>query len=290
MAFYRDKVQRQGLIDKLVQLLTTPPKGAVEPYWKQVQSGTYQNEGYILHSKGQSGTDNIFIRFVFESSSYIRMTLMEDYIPNQVAGISGTRVNETVAQDISYSNGGYSNLHPVHYFLSFDKDRVMLVLTGNPVANSIVYNTLAWIGLPKAMSTEDNSKRACFAVSRQAYQLTNYASYQTVTSASMCKVLEDRSKNKQVNYHMRTLNNYKTKGWDGYLLLPHVYLEQNVGYEGVRSIMHGVHPIIQNSEKTDFKNGDEIMVGSKRFTVFEVYTNEGVNCFSSPWMAVEQLM
>jgi hypothetical protein len=307
MAFYRDKVQRVGLIDKLVQLLTTAPAGATEPYWKQVQSGTFQNEGYILHSKGKSGTDNIYIRFLKpDHQNSIEMTMIEEYTPNSVAGLNGTIVNESFAQRIYFYNnrgtngdynnwgGGYPSNAPVHYFLSFDKDKIMLSLRGDSlVSDTVSTRTFAWIGLPNRLSTEADSTACAHAVSSWAYRLTNAGSSST-GNIGHCKVLRNRNKEAQNVYYMEAFNSYRTKGWGDHLLLSNIYLQDDQAWEGVRSIMDGIHPIYQNDNARDFEDGDEITVGSKRFTVMLVFDPDGsdsydINCFPSQWLAVEQL-
>lgn len=306
MAFYQNKEERALLLDKIVQLLTTKPAGTTAPYWKQVQSGTFQNEGYILYSEGRSGNDNIFVRFHYTTwQNKIVMSMMEGYTPNSVAGLNGVIVNESHAQDVYFynaaktSNGDYNNwsssysaTHPVHYFLSFNKDKIMLVLKGDPGVDNYPMQTLAWIGMPQRLTDEPDSTAVTFAVSTLAYRLTDVGN--TSVNALQAKVLVNRNKQKQNTHHMHTMRKFKSKGWGGHFLLPNIYLQSNVSFEGVRSIMDGVHPLIQNEANPDFKDGDEITVGAKRYTIFMVSSriankNYDVSCFPSDWMAVEQL-
>jgi hypothetical protein len=66
--------------------------------------------------------------------------------------------------------------------------------------------------------------------------------------------------------------------------------------------MTSIHPINQdNVTYPDFRDGDEITVGSKRYIVFQVYEaknwtvvadydgTNSINCFPTPFMAIEEL-
>ena len=91
-------------------------------------------------------------------------------------------------------------------------------------------------------------------------------------------------------YNMKYVNFIRSKGWGDHIHLSDIYLDTGT-QEGVRSIMHGVHPIFNDS--SDFRDGDEITVGSKRYKVLLINDNPTsswrANCFPANWLAVEQL-
>jgi hypothetical protein len=290
MAFYRNKVNKVNLLDTLVQKLTSIPAGATVPYWTQVQSGTYAQEGYILHSKGSSGTDDVYVRMTSNTQGIV-MSMIEQYTPNPISGLVGTVVNESYKQNVQVATSTYSDTAPVQYVLSFDKDKIILVIKGNLVSNGGANQTMAYIGLPERLDPTDNSTAAVFAVSRSAYLLTDLPS-NSDTSSGKCKVLRARNKETQSIMYMIRLGAFKTKGWNDTLLLSHIYLQDDISTEGVRSRMSSIHPIYQNASNPDFRDGDEITVGSKRYLVlqiWEVSTGSGTNCFPTGLMAIEEL-
>lgn len=292
MAFYRDKTTKISLVDKLIQKLTTAPSGSLVPYWTKIQSASYAQEGYVLYSKGSSGTDNIYIRISHNTLGLI-MSMMETYTPNPVSGLVGTTVNESIKQNVSVSLSTYPDTAPVDYILSFDKDKIIFILKGNALAVSNSRQVLAYIGLPERLDPNDDSTATVFAVSRDAYQLTATA-YSSEGPWSQCRVLRARNKDAQSIMNMVNLNKWKTKGWNGVVLLSHLYLQDDSNLEGVRSRMTSIHPIYQDTTYPDFRDGDEITVGSKRYIVVQVFdvswgNIDSVNCFPTSFMAVEQL-
>lgn len=309
MAYFKGTVQRGQLVDTLVSLLTSTPTGSTEPYWQQVQSGTYANEGVVLYSKGSSGTDKIYVRITTDTDQHnIKMSTIESYTPNQINGLTGTAVNESVRQEISYAHfNNYASSFPVSYELSFDRDRIMLSLIGDKqvminagYSAADAFRTLAWVGMPKRISpagTTDwnDSTGVAFAVSRYAYRLTSISSTGS-DSYGQCRVVRARDRSSQPTYHMRTMGKRigRSKGWGSKIMLPDIYLEEYNGNEGMRSIMHGVHPLFMSSYSTDFKDGDELNIGGKRYTIMNIWsgpsTSYSVNCFPSEWVAVEKLL
>lgn len=308
MAYFKGSSQRGQLVDTLVGLLTSIPNGAVEPYWKAVQSGPYATEGVVLYSKGSSGTDNIFIRLSSDAKpNKIYMSIMEDYKPNPVNGLVGTAVNEMGKQEIRWTHTEkYDATFPVYYDLSFDRDRIMLSLmadkqavlaSGDIVVNA--YRTFAWMGLPKRLSpvgTTDwmDSTAVCYAGSRHGMTVAGTSGNLTLPAYGVCRALRDRGRVESALYDLRVLGSGfgKSRGWGGKILLSDVYMEKKGGDEGPRAIMHGIHPLFTPDSPADFKDGDELVIGGKRYTIMQVYTDAAsqTNCFPSPWLAVEKLL
>lgn len=280
MAFYKGSVKQADFFDHFIGLLTTPPSGAIDPYWTQVQSGTLTNEGIILHSKGKSGTDNIYVQFRMEHSR-IAIALMESYEPNPILGLDGTVTNETDTQYAQYNNSGiYDGQYPLHYWLSFDKDKIMLRLKGHENVSSND-PTFIWAGLPYRLSVEEDSTAAAIAIGG------NYQNY--IGNVGYARVVRNRPKRDRARSYMQYLKNWKSKGWHELMQLSHIYLEdESDKTEGIRSIMDCVHPLIDSPEG-DFRDGDEITVGAKRYTILKIRDNQSYNCFPTNWLAVEQL-
>lgn len=292
MAFYQGTETVSRYIDKIVSLLTTAPSGSMEPFWTKVQSGTFVNEGYILKSVGSSGTDNIFIRLTQPANNTLQISAIESYQPNAVSGLNGTITNESVKTNVPWSNStGYPAGIPAGYWLSFDKDRIMLCVIGDKTQSGAV-KTFAWIGLPERMAAEKDSTGVAFAVSQWAYPLTQYVAGHANIQAGQCRVAKGKTRGNWPLYSMVTLSKFPTKGWGGKVILPDIFLANTADTsEGIRSKMHGVHPLILSSV-ADFRDGDEITVGSKRYTVHFVYstfTTGNTNCFPQNWLAIEQL-
>lgn len=294
MAVYQGKIAKNLLVDRIVGHLTGVPSGATEPFWKKVQSGSYANEGYILESKGKEGNKKLFVRFSGAPTiGAITMSMMENYVPNASAGLTGTVTNESVKENVTYHNGSYADTYPVHYFLSFDRDKIMLLLKADPTIVTGHAQVFCWIGLPRRMDIADDNTAMIFGVSKFGYELIDYPSNAS-GSLGMLRVLRNRKRDAQARSYLRTLSKFKTKGWGGHLLLPHMYVEDVNNWEGVRSVVEGAHPVFQDATATDFKDGDEVVVGTKRYTIFNVYNvpnaSNSINCFPSPWMAVEQIL
>lgn len=299
MPYYTGTVQRIQLLDKIVQLLTTPPIGSTKPYWEKVSTGSYQSEGIILKSVGKSGFDNIFVRFCYTTDTRrLEITTLENYIPNDIHGLPGTIVNESNVAYLQYHDIAYQEFWPVKYILSFDRDKIMIHLTGSKVVGSNnQYVGFIWVGMPKRLDSNDTSNGATtIACSIYGNNITNSNAYDYVNQG-LCRMLRNRKNQANVLTKMTTILNRinKTKGWGDYLFLPDIYLEDNNGEEGVRAIMDGVHPIFQDNSKKDFQFGNEIIKGTKRFTVVPIahdgIYNPGyyVNCFPCTWIAIEQL-
>lgn len=318
MPLARGTIKRSDLLEKIVSTLTTAPVGASEPYWKTIQTGKVVDEGYILYSKGKSGKDDIYVRIYERSTSYgyIYVSIMESYKPNPVLGLAGTMVGESPQAPVQFLNGTYGSTRPLDYFLSFDKDKIMLSLLGNPSVNQYCTRVFVWAGMPNRLSDEPNSNAVTLAVSRRAYELSTYtnsnynnAAHGTAYTLKNRKQLSGRGGQSPATgvysqdsiYNQYTACSAKTKGWGGKISLFPVYL--NRSDEGYRSILAGVHPIYQDLNNMDFLDGDEITVGSKRYSVFQVHedfnkmpsgnpiggSGYSVNCFQSIFMAVEHL-
>lgn len=289
---YKGKVKKSDLVGLLVDKLTTAPVGSGEAYWKAVQSGKVDTEGYVLFSKGKSGKDKIFIRIKDDmTNGRIFMSMIEDYQPNNVVGLAGTAVNESVSQHVAYYNSTYASTMPVIYHLNFDRDKIMLVLRGDPgYSASFPGYVLAWIGMPERLSNEPDSTAVSFAVSRYGYQLTAAGS-SAGGAYSTLKSLRNRRRLTQQNYAMAYVPSQRTKGAGGIISTFPIYLKDT--QEGGRSKLTGVLPIFQNPVLPDFKNGDEITIDSKRYVIYEVgqigTNSSDVNCFPSQFMAIEYL-
>lgn len=299
MAYYSGKVQRNMLVDKIVQLLTTAPVGSSEAYWKKVNSGTFQGDGYILKSSGKSGSNDIFIRFSNTTlTNAILVSVLEGYVPNVTQGIDGVITNESSKATLYFHNVTYDGSFPVEYFLSFDRDKVILALRGDKSVDGKTFTSLLWAGMPDRLDTKGDtgSGAVSIAASRGAIAITGGTS--SYTQLSRCRALRDRGQELNALTNMVTLGNVigRSKGWGDNIMLPKIYLEDSTGVEGIRSIMDGVSPIYHDPVQAEFKDGDEIIQNSKRYTVLCV-AYDGVsgydhpnNCFPSTWMAMEQLL
>lgn len=290
MAFYQGSVQQASLIDVLIQKLTSTPVGADAPYWQAVQSGTYANEGYVLKSTGKTGNDKIFIR-IKTGAYFVELSAMEDYQPNSTIGITGTSTNETYKSKICWSTDtAYNPAFPVYYWLSFDQNKIMLAVWGDKTYVNWC-KTFAWIGMPDRLNPNDDVTAIAFAFSRFAQENAGFTPGRVVGGGpySKLKVLRDRTKAAQVIYDIVSLGNWKSKGWGDTILLPEMFFG-NVN-EGIRARIDNVYPIYQPSSYDDFRDGDEITIGSRRFTIMNCgsTTSTHVNCFPSNWLAVEQL-
>lgn len=289
MAFYQGKEVQSRLIDTLVEKLTTPPAGSVEPYWTRVESGGYQNEGFILFSNGKSGVDRIFIRMKQTAINGIEFSIIEDYQPNPVQGLSGIVTNEGPKQNCYFASSSvYGSNQPVHYWLSFDKDKIMLALKGDKVLSNAV-KSFVWIGAPQRFydPAQEQTTPLAHANSRWSSPLVNTKDSDDLL-LGYCRGLRDRARNTNVFYTMTTLTKWKSKGWGDTILLGEIFLHHNAA-EGFRGKMDGVYAL-NNSNPPDFQDGDEIMVGSKRYTVHNIWSaGSRSNCWNTPWLAVEQI-
>lgn len=274
-------------ITKLVNHLTAIPSGGTDPYWKQVNSGIFTTEGVILESRGTSGDDSIFVQIKKGASHYIIVRLLHGYVPNQVAGLDGTFVSATPDQQVSWYSTNYPTTISFDYWLSFDRDRIMLFVSADKLVATPTWGCLLWVGLPSRLSKEEDSTAATIAVSRFGAATNGHGSNEQ-GMYGRCMVIRNVSKSWNQYANMISSFPFKSVGWGGNVFLPHIFLD---GGEGARSIMHGVHPLVQIKED-DFRHGDEIMVGSKRYTIFQTHNNTvayDASSFPTDWMAVEQL-
>lgn len=286
------------LVDKLVTLLTGVPVGSSVPYWKKVNSGNFTGDGYILKSSGKTGSDEIYIRISNTTDTHaVVFSTLEKYVPNPTAGIDGVITGETTKATVYFHNTTYGEQFPVEYFLSFDRDKVMLALKGDPSVSGTSYTGLVWIGMPQRLAPDiDKTNGACsIACSKAASGLAGSGGY---NNHSTCRSVRDRGGEANASTSMITAGatTARSKGWGGDITLSTIYLEDYNGTEGVRSIMDGVHPLYHEPSIPDFKNGDEIIKNSKRYIVLNV-ASDGLtnhahpsNCFPSAWMAIEQLL
>lgn len=289
MTLVTGRAYESDFITKLVNHLTAVPSGASDPYWKQVNSGLFTTEGVILQSKGTSGDDNIFVQIKKGSTNYIIVRLLHDYVPNQVAGLDGTFVSNTPDQPVYWAITAYPSTYQFDYWVSFDRDRIMLFTSSDKMVTNPAWGDLLWIGLPSRLSKEADSTAATIAVSRTAGPTNGYAAGGQTSWYGRCMTIRNTSKVWNPYSTMIVPTLVKSVGWGDNVSLPLVFLDSG---EGARSIMHGVHPLHQTTED-DFRHGDEIMVGSKRYTIFQTHNavmhNADSSSFSANWMAVEQL-
>lgn len=296
MAFYQGKAARTSLIDEIMAKLTTAPAGATDAYWKKVSSGTYQNEGYILKSTGASGTEKLFIRIKQPNAWGLQFSMMENYTPNGVDGLNGTILNESVQRDLcfyDYNTNGYPAAAPVYYWLSFDKDKIMLTLQADKLYSGW-RKTFMYIGLPERMNAEPDSTAMVFGMSQYAHNLTGTA-YASGSYGQYKKIaaLKNRKQVVQPILDMRVLSKWKSRGWNNVILLGDIYLEEVDS--GIRARMPHISPLYIDGNLPDYRDGDEITVGSRRFTIHRIVKNDAnsenynQNCFVSDWLAVEQL-
>ena len=301
MAFYHGKTTRIELVDKLVQLLTTAPVGSAEPYWKKVSSGTFLNEGYILKSSGKTGGQDIYIRIhSVPETNYVKVTTLESYIPNDTMGLTGTITNESSVATVYYHSVVYNAAFPVEYHLSFDRDKIILALTGDKGINGETHTGLLWVGMPQRLDPDgDTTNNAvCIACSKSATDIASTSG--TWSNVGRCRTIRDRQGTANALSSMITVGTKfnRSKGWGDEIMLPDIYIQDYDGVEGIRSIMDGVHPLYQNGAYPDFKSGDEVVKNSKRYTILQVAYDAAsgtqavysTNAFPSQWMAIEQLL
>lgn len=292
MAFYQGKEVASSLIDRLIERLTTPPQGSVNAYWMQVQSGGYQNEGFILKSTSKTGNESLFIRISQRANAgnAIDFSMIEDYQPNPVQGLNGVMTNEGPRQPLYWSTStGYPTNAPVSFWLSFDKDKIMLALTGDKtIASSI--KTFMYIGLPERLYTPTSNP----PLSAMAHAVSRFATNIGVTNSDLshgfCRGLRDRARSALPLYYMVFLNKWKSKGWGDAILMSDIFLTHNDN-AGLRAKMTGVK-CLQVGTPIEYRDGDEITVGSKRYTVHNVFTAGTAtfpNAFPTGWLAVEQI-
>ncbi|MNO80985.1 hypothetical protein D3C76_722100 [compost metagenome] len=263
----------------------------MDAYWTQVQSGGYQNEGFILKSTGKTGNESLFIRVRQQTNvtNAIEFSMIEDYQPNNVQGLAGVVTNEGPKQPLYWSTSAYPTSAPVGFWLSFDKDKIMLALTGDKTIAGTFKNFL-FIGLPERMYTPTSNpplSAMIHAVSRFA---TTLGIANGDLSYALGKGLRDRARAAGPGYNMIFLNKWKSKGWGDNVLMSDIFLYHN-DTEGLRAKMTGVKSL-QVGNPIEYRDGDEITVGSKRYTihnVFTVGTGTYPNCFPTGWLAVEQI-
>lgn len=288
MAFYTGKAFNSELITTLVELLKTTPSGSSEPYWKEVQSGSFSSEGIILHSKGSSGMDNIYIQIKQGSNYYFNINVLDGYERNATESINGTFAGSIGDTMMQWNNGSYSTSYPIHYILSFDKDRIMLFLERDKSYTGAQNGTLLWAGLPERLSERDDSTAATMLTSNWSTHLSGYGTSNSYAGpVSRTRVLRSVNKSYGAINDITTMT-LPSVGWGGKIILPDIYL-RDLGY--VRSRIHGVHPINLYSDES-LIHRSEITVGSKRYTILNVFIDEGNyrhNTFPSNWIALEQL-
>lgn len=290
MTLNMGRAYESDFITKLTNHLTAVPFGGTTPYWEKVNSGTFLSEGVILKSVGSSGNENIFVQIKKGSNNYVHMQLLHDYIPNQVSGIDGTFTSATPLQPIHWYHTTYSSNYTFDYWVSFDRDRIMLFLGADKlVENNPTWGSFTWIGLPNRLSAESDSTAACIATSHFARELTDLYSINNYGDYNRCKSIRSRTKAWNPLTTMHSTYPFKSVGWGGQVFLPSIFLDTG---DSIRAIMHGIHPLVQVTNAEDFKHGDEITVGSKRYTIFKIRHHAiyyDSSCFGTAWMAVEQL-
>lgn len=289
MAFYQGKEVASSLIDRLIEKLTTPPQGSVDAYWTRVESGGYQNEGFILKSTGKTGTDAIFIRVKQQTNvtNAIEFSMIEDYQPNPVQGLAGVVTNEGPKQPLYWNSSTYPTTAPVNFWLSFDKDKIMMALSGDKTVSGSL-KTFMFIGLPERMYTPGTPALTANAHAVSRYGVTGITSNATEGQYGICRGLRDKARNATAYYYMIYLNKWKSKGWGDNVLMSDIFMYHN-DQEGLRVKMSGVKSL-QVGNPIEYRDGDEITVGSKRYTIHNVWASgSGANCFPTPWLAVEQI-
>lgn len=290
MAFYTGRAYESDFITKLVEHLTAIPQGGTEPYWNQVNSGTFLSEGVILESRGMSGNESIFVQIKKVNNYSISMQLLHGYVPNQISGLNGTFVSATPVQNLHWFTTSYPVNYTFDYWVSFDRDRIMLFLSADKlVTTNPIWGSFTWIGLPNRLSAESDSTAAFMATSRYAFPTTQQSPGTNFTASyGIGTLIRDRFKTWNKATNMYSTHPFKSVGWGGQVFLPHIFLDSG---DGARAILHGVHPLVQNATEDDFRHGDEVTVASKRYTIFKIHANANFdpNGFTTDWIAVEQL-
>ncbi len=299
MAFYKETVPNDQMFDTIIQRLTTAPAGAQTPFWTQVQTGPV-TEGIVLYSKGKTGTDDIWVRMKNKTTvswPHIEISVIEKYVPNSVSTLAGTATNEIIHLAYYVPQSSYGTIQPIGFWLSFDKNKIMLRIEPD---RSYGWNTkhFVWVGMPDRLSPETDNGACCIAGSAYAGLLFGQTWSYEFNNYGFIKILRDRAKAAPSYGKLRTLSGItKSKGWGDFILLPDYYVTEHYvsgDLIGPRFRLDGVKPIRQTVEFRDFRDGDEISQGSKRYTIFKVKDNNDIpetytNCFTHDYIAVEQL-
>jgi len=289
MAFYEGKEPVVTMIDRIIERLTSTPQGSVDPFWRRVESGGYQAEGCILKSTGKSGTDAIFVRLKQNSNTGIDFSMIEDYQPNVVQGLVGVTTNEGPIHTFQWGTGAQPVGASINYWLSFDKDKIILTVQGDRAVTTSFKNVL-FIGLPERLYTPRAG-----SPSAVAHFVSRYADINLTGSSSsgdairgIGRGLRDRSRGALPYYRTVAMTKWKSKGWGGVVLPSDIFM-YHVDQEGLRARMDGVK-CLTNSASGDFRDGEEITVGSKRYIVHQAWSaGSRQNCFPTDWLAVEKI-
>lgn len=163
--FIEGKCTAKALIPIIISALTTVNPDDGQPYWKNVSSNigsSKSDDGYVFHSKGSSGTNDIYIGFkppsVYWRNSdkldygYIYFT-GNKYVPNPVQGLNGTfeeyhdecmPIIKTESQPVL---GFTDDTIPMRYLINVNKDRVIIGYWCE-LKSPLSYQNVIYIGQP----------------------------------------------------------------------------------------------------------------------------------------------
>ena len=225
---------------RLVELMQTTPPGESEPMWSMISSNvgsSLSDNGYVLHSTGTSGQDDIFIgvKNDFHHSSYWhyghRFFIAENYIPAASEGTNGELTNELYCghrYHFSDNWGGTSvNTLIIDYKISVTKDRVIITTFNNvSLTRTESMRTLTYLGLMKRYSHETDSTASVIA--------TNYDTQNNAYNS--IRVLRNKQLVVGDSYNPRYtgfLQLYGLKGWGKKFFATHIPLHHSSeGYRG----------------------------------------------------------
>lgn len=302
MAFYTGATTAGSALDKLVELLTKTPQGATSPYWQKIGSGTIDNEGIILYSPGKSGKDKMYVRLRPSTPSRgIDMTMLETYTPNAVQGLAGTFTNESAVAWIAWqSSGGNSRtIDPITYFLSFDRDKIIVSLAGDRVLPSALRSVASVGTVERSYSPieEPVINATYLATSANGNSLTPNSVSGANSAEAACTIMRSRDLKLFPKYDMVILGSavmgmnslQKAKGWNNTIVPSDLYL-QGTGTLGISEGIRGKIGGIKHVVGLEFIDGEEMMIGSKRYTIFNAPAAINKTCWPGLWLAVEQIL
>lgn len=303
MAFYKGVSSVGSILDKMIELLTKTPQGATSPYWQKVGSGTVDNEGIILHSKGKSGKDLMYLRFKPSTTNrFFEVTLLESYAPNPIQGLAGVMTNESGIGYVGWMGSGTGKItDPVSYILSFDRDKMIISTLGDRSVTSSIRSVFSAGTIERTYSPIEEPVINSTYISSSLTANGIAPSFVSGTAAYEACALMMRSRALKLHQYYSMIimscpnvayvNLRKGKGWNNTIIASDIYLQgfNALGpVEGIRGKMGGVKTLPAAS--SDFIDGEEMMIGSKRYTIVNSPSFSAKSSWPGAWLAIEQIL